>query len=47
MAMPMHKGRATRNTTTDANNSRGKAAFNCVMFTVFLHLSVARPFLWP
>jgi hypothetical protein len=36
MAMPMHKGKATRNTTTDASNSRGKAALICVLFTVVL-----------
>lgn len=28
MAMPMHKGSATRNTTTEANNSRGRTAFS-------------------
>ncbi|MNR24960.1 hypothetical protein D3C85_1420770 [compost metagenome] len=39
MAMPMHKGRATRNTTTEASNSRGKAAFTCVLFTLSLLLS--------
>ncbi|HBM62379.1 MAG TPA: hypothetical protein DD418_00005, partial [Pseudomonas sp.] len=38
---------ATRKTTTDASNSRGRAAFNCVMFTVFLLSLVARPFPWP
>ncbi len=29
MAIPMHKGRATRNTTTEASSSRGNTAFNC------------------
>ncbi|GLH33630.1 hypothetical protein BR1R5_30180 [Pseudomonas sp. BR1R-5] len=52
IAMPMHKGRATRKTTTDASNSRGKAAFNCVMFTVFLlslshGLSSGHGHVWP
>jgi hypothetical protein len=29
MAMPMHRGRATRKTTTEASSSRGKTALNC------------------
>jgi hypothetical protein len=29
MAMPMHRGRATRNTTTEAINSRGKIFLKC------------------
>ncbi|MNE83797.1 hypothetical protein D3C80_1806440 [compost metagenome] len=29
MAMPMHRGRATRNTTTEANSSRGSTALSC------------------
>ncbi|MNN44171.1 hypothetical protein D3C81_1584490 [compost metagenome] len=34
MAIPMHRGSATRNTTTEASNSRGNAALICVLFTV-------------